>query len=186
VKNGSSAIGRDPPRKHPARRPVLDSKMESKNALWKSAPLYIFRNLVGPPRFELGTSCSPYDWDAKWTPKRQTREFGLRTDSRSARPSRPAQIVRFDLGNLDMSRFRNTGEERSRSEWRTLHIRGSAVRKTMSPPGQDPSLRAAFGRRWPSTTSPSLRASTGTLKPNSRMLAHMRSAAASFLRGLRA
>jgi hypothetical protein len=35
-------------------------------------------------------------------------------------------------------------------------------------------------------TSPSLRAKTGILKPNSRMLLHMRSTAASFLRGLRA
>ena len=41
----------------------------------------------------------------------------------------------------------------------------------VSPPGHDPSLRAAFKRRWPSTTSPSLRARTGILKPNSRMLA---------------
>ena len=31
----------------------------------------------------------------------------------------------------------------------------------VSPPGHDPSLRAAFKRRWPSTTSPSLRAKTG-------------------------
>ncbi len=62
-------------------------------------------------------------------------------------------------------------------------ITGIAV---VSPPGHDPSLRAAFSRRWPSTTSPSLRASTGILKPNSRMLLHMRSTAASFLRGLRA
>ena len=34
-------------------------------------------------------------------------------------------------------------------------------------------------------TVPSLRASTGTLKPNSRMLATIRSTAVSFLRGLR-
>lgn len=31
----------------------------------------------------------------------------------------------------------------------------------MSPPDHDPNLRAAFIRRWPSTTVPSLRASTG-------------------------
>src|SRR5207245_7826939 len=48
------------------------------------------------------------------------------------------------------------------------------------------SLRAAFSRRCPSTTSPSLRANTGILKPNSRMEEHMRSTAESFLRGLRA
>ena len=53
----------------------------------------------------------------------------------------------------------------------------------VSPPGHDPSLRAAFSLRCPSTTVPSLRASTGTLKPNSRMEAHIRSTAASFLRG---
>jgi hypothetical protein len=47
------------------------------------------------------------------------------------------------------------------------------------------SLRAAFSRRWPSTTSPSLRASAGILKPNSRMLLHIRSTAESFLRGSR-
>jgi hypothetical protein len=35
----------------------------------------------------------------------------------------------------------------------------------VSPPGHDPSLRAAFRRRCPSTTSPSLRASTGILNP---------------------
>ena len=48
-----------------------------------------------------------------------------------------------------------------------------------------PSFLAAFNLRWPSTTVPSLRASTGTLKPNSLMDATMRSTAASFLRGLR-
>ena len=32
-----------------------------------------------------------------------------------------------------------------------------------------PSLRAAFSRRWPSTTSPSLRTRHGILKPNSRI-----------------
>jgi hypothetical protein len=47
------------------------------------------------------------------------------------------------------------------------------------------SLRAALIRKWP-TTSPSLRAKPGTLKPNSRVLLHMRSITASFLRGLRA
>ena len=45
-----------------------------------------------------------------------------------------------------------------------------------------PSFFAAFSRRWPSTTSPLLRASTGILKPYSRMDAPMRSTAASFLR----
>ncbi len=49
-----------------------------------------------------------------------------------------------------------------------------------------PSFRAALSRRWPSITSPPLRTKHGILKPNSRMLAHMRSTAASFLRGLRA
>lgn len=44
-----------------------------------------------------------------------------------------------------------------------------------------PSLRAAFNRRWPSTTSPSLRTKQGILKPNSRIDEHMRSTAASFL-----
>ena len=38
-----------------------------------------------------------------------------------------------------------------------------------------PSFTAALIRRWPSTTSPSLRANTGILKPTSRMLVHMRS-----------
>ena len=56
----------------------------------------------------------------------------------------------------------------------------------MSPPGQDRNLRAAFRRKWPSTTVPSLRASTGILKPNSPMLLHMRSTAASFFLGFRA
>jgi hypothetical protein len=46
-----------------------------------------------------------------------------------------------------------------------------------------PSWRAALRRRWPSITSPSLRARHGTLKPNSRILPHMRSTPASFLRG---
>lgn len=49
-----------------------------------------------------------------------------------------------------------------------------------------PSFFAPFRRRWPSTTSPLLRASTGILKPNSRMEAHIRSTAASFRRGFRA
>ena len=48
------------------------------------------------------------------------------------------------------------------------------------------SLRAALIRKRPSTTSPSLRASTGILNPNSRIEEHMRSTTASFLRGLRA
>jgi hypothetical protein len=56
----------------------------------------------------------------------------------------------------------------------------------VSPPGHDPNFRAALILRWPSTTVPSLSASTGTLNPNSRMLLHMRSTTASFLRGLRA
>ena len=47
-----------------------------------------------------------------------------------------------------------------------------------------PSLRAAFSRRWPSTTSPSLRTRQGILKPNSRIEAHIRSTAASFLPGV--
>ena len=47
-----------------------------------------------------------------------------------------------------------------------------------------PSLRAALRRRWPSMTSPSLRARHGILNPNSRILPHIRSTAASFLRGL--
>jgi len=48
------------------------------------------------------------------------------------------------------------------------------------------SLRAAFRRRCPSTTSPSLRTKQGILNPNSRIEAHIRSTPASFLRGLRA
>jgi hypothetical protein len=47
-------------------------------------------------------------------------------------------------------------------------------------------LRAAFNRKWPSMTSPFLRASTGILKPYSRMLLHKRSTTASFLRGFHA
>ena len=47
------------------------------------------------------------------------------------------------------------------------------------------SLRAAFSLRWPSTTSPVDRASTGIEKPNSVMLATMRFTAPSFLRGFR-
>jgi len=50
------------------------------------------------------------------------------------------------------------------------------------PPGHDPNWRAALRRSWPSTTSPSLRARTGILKPNSRRLAHMLSTAPSCLR----
>jgi hypothetical protein len=48
-----------------------------------------------------------------------------------------------------------------------------------------PSLRAAFKRRCQSTTSPSLRASTGILNPSSLMDLHILWTAASFLRGLR-
>ena len=44
-------------------------------------------------------------------------------------------------------------------------------------------MRAALRRRWPSTTSPSLRTRHGILKPNSRIEAHMRSTAASFFLG---
>src|ERR1039457_55411 len=59
--------------------------------------------------------------------------------------------------------------------WASVHsshrITGIPV---VSPPGHDPNLRAALIRRWPSTTVPSLRASTGILKPNSRMDAHIR------------
>jgi hypothetical protein len=49
---------------------------------------------------------------------------------------------------------------------------------------RDVQLACGLRRRWPSTTSPSLCARTGILKPNSRMLPHMRSTAASFLRGI--
>jgi hypothetical protein len=42
--------------------------------------------------------------------------------------------------------------------------------------------RAALIRKWPSTTSPSLRASTGILNPNSLIEEHIRSTTASFLR----
>jgi len=48
-----------------------------------------------------------------------------------------------------------------------------------------PSLRAAFSRRCPSTTSPSLRTRHGISNPNSRIDAHMRSTAASFFLGFR-
>ena len=47
-------------------------------------------------------------------------------------------------------------------------------------------LARGLQAQWPSTTVPSLRARTGHLNPNSRMLLHIRSTAASFLRGLRA
>jgi hypothetical protein len=48
-----------------------------------------------------------------------------------------------------------------------------------------PSFCAAFRRRCPSTTSPSLRTRQGILKPNSRIDEHILSTAPSFLRGLR-
>jgi hypothetical protein len=48
-----------------------------------------------------------------------------------------------------------------------------------------PNLRAPFRCKWPSITSPSLRASTGILKPNSLMLLNMRSTAASFFHACR-
>jgi hypothetical protein len=57
--------------------------------------------------------------------------------------------------------------------------------QVVSPPGHEPSFRAAFRRKCPSTTVPSLRASTGILKPNSRIDAHIRSIAASFFLGFR-
>ncbi len=49
-----------------------------------------------------------------------------------------------------------------------------------------PSFFAAFKRRSPSTTSPSVRARTGILNPNSRIEPIMRSTERSFLRRLRA
>jgi hypothetical protein len=55
--------------------------------------------------------------------------------------------------------------------------RGPFLRPDRSPRYRnlvDPQLRADLIIRWPSTTSPSLRANTGILKPISRMLEHMR------------
>src|ERR1019366_10168216 len=71
--------------------------------------------------------------------------------------------------------------------WAGVHsshrITGIAV---VSPPGHDPSFRAALILRCPSTTVPSLRASTGILKPYSRRDEHIRSTAGSFFLGFRA
>src|SRR5215469_1545619 len=47
----------------------------------------------------------------------------------------------------------------------------------------DAQLVRALDAQMPSTTSPSLRASTGILNPNSRMLLHVQSTTASFFRG---
>src|SRR5579859_4691754 len=68
--------------------------------------------------------------------------------------------------------------------YRTVHHQPEGSSHKITDTSVMPSFRAAFRRRWPSTTSPPLRASTGILKPNSRIDEHMRSTAESFLRGL--